>query len=66
MKDSTKEPDHLEAERIAARAGLKVFRRRGVFLVYRDTIPKLTFIGQRVNARACLSLVKAAAGSRAS
>lgn len=53
--------DLIEAERIAKNAGLRITCRRGVYRVWRDTIPKLTFIGERVNEAATLELVKKAA-----
>lgn len=51
-----------EAQTIAEHAGLRVTNpRKGIFNLYRNTTPKLTFIGQRVSPDAMLKLVKQAA-----
>ena len=52
-------PDLKEAEILAKKAGLRITRpRSGIFNLFRNTIPKLTFVGQRVNERALLDLVR--------
>lgn len=50
------------ARKIAKGAGLRITQSRpGVFNLWRDTVPKLTYIGQRVSASALLELVRKAA-----
>lgn len=59
-----KPSDYSEARRLADSANLKIFCKNGVYRVYRNTMPRLTWIGDRVSADALLELVKRAAGSR--
>lgn len=54
-------PELQEAERIAQEKGLRITCKRGVFNVWRNTIPRLTFIGSRVSESAVLELVRKAA-----
>lgn len=50
-----------EAHAIAKRAQLRIVNKRGVFVVYRNTVPKLTYVGARVDAESLLALVRRAA-----
>lgn len=58
-----------EAQQLAARHRLKVVPRRTssgavrCWLLYRDTLPRLTYIGERCNEKALLALVKSASKS---
>lgn len=54
-------PDLALAEKIAKSHGMRITQKAGVFNVWRNTYPRLTFIGQKVNAAGVLDLVKKAA-----
>lgn len=52
------------AEELAKANGLRIVSRRGVYWVYRDTLPRWTYISQAVDVTKLLAIVKHAAGSR--
>ncbi len=53
-----------EAHALARLGNLRILTRRGVYQVYRNTVPKLTFIGEAVDSTKLLLIVRRAAGSR--
>lgn len=52
-----------EAYELAKESDLRITNRNEVYKVFRNTIPKLTFIGQAVDGAKLLAIVKRAAGS---
>lgn len=50
-----------EAHELAAEGNLRILTRRGLYLVYRNTLPKLTYVGQAVDSTKLLALVRRAA-----
>lgn len=50
-----------EAHELAKEGNLRILNRNGLFKVYRNTLPRLTYVGQAVDSTKLLALVRRAA-----